>query len=154
MPPPHRPSRLRPDLRRSIGTALAILGVACATGQASALPIRLRYAQAATLPTDQARPLSGSEAWAAMLGNTITGETPNGDYIEFFNADGSFVHVDRDGRAAGHWSLKDQRVCFTYADEDEVECRRPELDGRHGAFTDTDGMRYAFELLPGDPNGL
>ncbi|HEX4766596.1 MAG TPA: hypothetical protein VH414_10000 [Lichenihabitans sp.] len=140
-------------LRRSIVAALIIVAMTCATGLALALPPWPRYAQA-TPPTDQARALSGSEAWAAMLDNTITGTTPDGNYTEFFKSDGSFVHVDRDGRAVGHWSLKDQRVCFTYPDEDDVECRRPELDGRHGAFTDADGMRYAFELLPGNPKGL
>lgn len=97
--------------------------------------------------------LQGSEAWAAMLGNTIAGTTPDGDYAELFRPDGTFVHVDRDGKDTGKWIVKDQSVCFTEAD-DETECRVPELQGAVGAFTDADGTRYPFTLLPGNPKGL
>ncbi len=145
MLPPQRSRRTSTVFGSSIGVVLVVVGIACTAVHAQAPTPRA---------TELPRPLSGSEAWAAMLGNTIAGTTPDGDFTEFFNADGSFVHVDRDGRAAGHWSLKEQRVCFSYPDEDEVECRRPELEGRHGAFMDTDGTRYAFELLPGNPKGL
>ena len=155
MPPPQRTSRPGTGLRRSVGAALVIVAAICGADTGTASPAGPRYAQAAAPPTAQEpRLLTGSEAWAAMLDNTITGTTPDGDYAEFFRSDGSFVHVDRDGSASGNWSLKDQRVCFSYPDEDEVECRRPELLGQHGAFTDVDGARYTFELLPGDPKGL
>lgn len=96
----------------------------------------------------------GSAAWSAMVGNTVEGTTPDGPYTEHYAADGAMVHVDRDGRHAGRWTLKGDLVCFSYPDDSEEDCLTPELDGSKGAYVDADGTPYPFELVPGNPKGL
>lgn len=100
--------------------------------------------------------LAGRAAWAALQGNTIVGTTNDGPYSDYFLPDGTAVHSDSEGREAGHWVWKDQTVCFEYpADPDEqVECRQVELQGTHGAFINSDGSRYPFDVLAGDPHRL
>ncbi|MBE7200984.1 MAG: hypothetical protein INR70_24710 [Parafilimonas terrae] len=103
---------------------------------------------------ENGRPLTGQAAWAAIVGNTVEGTTPDGPYTDHYADDGTMAHVDRDGRSAGRWSFKGEAVCFTYPDQDEVDCLTPQLDGAQGAFVDSDGTRYPFTLLPGNPKGL
>ncbi len=100
--------------------------------------------------------LTGSAAWLALQGNTVTGTTADGPYADYFLPDGTAVHSDVEGREAGHWVLKDRTVCFDYpADPDEqAECRQVEVEGTRGAFVDSDGSRYPFDILPGDARGL
>ncbi len=104
----------------------------------------------------QGAPLIGPPAWAAVVGNTIAGKTPDGAYAEFFALDGTVVLLDDGGREAGHWMLKGPLICLTFpADPDEhAECRRIELEGTSGAFVDADGSRYPFDILPGDAKHL
>ncbi len=104
-------------------------------------------------PARAEEPLTGAAAWDRIVGNTLTGTTPDGPYAEIFRADGSFTIVDNDGKGAGRWSLRDGRLC-TQADEEEEECRSLSVLGQTGALTDEAGNRYAFEIVPGNPKGL
>ena len=101
---------------------------------------------------DDAPPLVGAAAWARVVGNTVTGTTPDGPFSEFFAPDGSLTVVDGDGKAGGRWALKGDRLCTTVDDEEE-ECRGLEVQGTAGAFLDG-GARYPFTILTGDPRGL
>ena len=130
--------RLRPN-----GPRTAVL-LACLAGSAS---VAHRSAVA--------EPKSGMAAWQALVGNTISGSTPDGAYSDYFAPDGRVVHLDRDGPDTGRWTLRDPLVCLAFkTDNDEPECRRPEVDGTHGAFVDADGSRYPFDILPGNAKAL
>ncbi len=98
-------------------------------------------------------PLTGDAAWGRIVGNTVSGSTPDGPYVEFFAPDGALRLADGDGLAGGRWSLRDGKVCTRVDDEDE-ECRALAVDGTAGAFLDDAGHRYAFDILPGNPKGL
>ena len=98
-------------------------------------------------------PLMGDAAWSRIVGNTVSGSTPDGPYVEFFAPDGTLRIADGDGSAGGRWSLRDAKLCTTVDDEDE-ECRALAVDGAAGAFLDDAGHRYAFDILPGNPKGL
>lgn len=102
---------------------------------------------------DDAPALTGAAAWASVVGNTVTGTTPDGAYAELFSPDGTLTIVDNDGKAGGRWALKGDRICTQVVDEDE-ECRALEVRGPAGAFIDEGGTRYAFTILPGNPKGL
>ncbi|WP_237480445.1 hypothetical protein [Lichenibacterium dinghuense] len=97
--------------------------------------------------------LTGPAAWARVVGNTVTGTTPDGPYSELFAPDGALTIVDGDGKAGGRWELKGDRLCTRVDDEDE-ECRAVEVQGTSGAFVDESGSRYAFTILPGNPKKL
>ena len=100
------------------------------------------------------KPLASAEAWNALVGNTIAGQTPDGPYKEFFQPDGTVIHVDRDGKDVGHWTLKQSSICFTYPDDDGEDCRTLQVEGSHGAFVDRDGSTYRFDILTGNPEHL
>lgn len=97
--------------------------------------------------------LTGAAASARVVGNTVTGTTPDGPYSEFFTPDGALTIVDRDGKAGGRWALKGDRICTQVDDEDE-ECRALEVQGDAGAFVDEGGSRYPFTILRGNAKGL
>ena len=108
---------------------------------------------AALFPARADDALTGAAAWARVVGNTVTGTTPDGSYSELFAADGGLTIVDSDGKAGGRWELKGDRIC-TRVDDEEEECRSLEVQGAAGAFVDENGSRYAFTILPGNPKGL
>lgn len=98
-------------------------------------------------------PLTGAAAWGRVVGNTVAGTTPDGPYSEFFAPDGKLTILDRDGKAGGHWTLRDAKICTQTDDEDE-ECRGIEVVGTAGAFIDDAGGRYPFDILAGNPKDL
>lgn len=98
--------------------------------------------------------LTGAEAWSRLVGNTVSGRTPDGPYSEFFASNGSLTIVDGDGKAGGHWALRDGRLCTQVDGEDDEECRDITVAGPAGAFVDAAGSRYPFEILPGNAKGL
>ena len=104
-------------------------------------------------PTKAEEPLAGKAAWDRIVGNTVTGSTPDGPYSELFRADGTFTIVDNDGKGSGHWSLRDGKLC-SQVDDEEEECRSVSVLGQTGTLTDEAGSRYAFEIVPGNPKGL
>jgi hypothetical protein len=111
-------------------------------------------ARADDLPAPAGPPaLAGAAAWARVVGNTVTGTTPDGPYSELFAPDGTLTIVDNDGKAGGRWALKGDKVC-TRVDDEEEECRAVEAQGAGGAFVDEGGTRYPFTVLPGNPKGL
>ena len=116
------------------------------------LALALGTARAGDAPAP-AETLTGAAAWARIVGNTVAGTTPDGPYTEFFAADGSLRLADADGKAGGHWAMRDAMLCTKVEDEDE-ECRSLEITGSAGAFTDAAGSRYAFEILPGNAKDL
>lgn len=123
-----------------------------ASGAAAALALCAVLAHPAR--AQDATTLSGAEAWGRVVGNTVSGRTPDGPYLELFSPDGAFTIVDGDGKAGGRWALRDGRLCTQAEGEDEEECRDVAVTGAAGAFTDAAGSRYPFEILAGNPKGL
>ncbi len=140
--------------------AATVLQVAAATVLQAAAATVLQAAAATVLiglstavHADDAPALTGTAAWARVVGNTVTGTTPDGPYSELFAPDGDLTIVDSDGKAGGRWALKGDRLCTRVDDEDE-ECRAVDVQGPAGAFVDEGGTRYPFTILPGNPKGL
>ena len=117
-------------------------------------PSRLARAQEGSADAPPTSRLRGAAAWAALLGNTISGTTPDGAYSEYFTEDGQVVYLDREGKDRGSWVLRDPLVCFSFPDDDEEDCRTPEIDGQRGAFIDRDGSRYTFVVQRGNAKHL
>ncbi len=128
----------------AIGAAFCALVVFCALAAS---------ASRADTP-DPLRRLSGASAWQALVGNTVTGQTPDGPYADYFSPDGTVVHSDRDGTDRGRWTFREDAVCLSFPEDDAVDCRTPEVEGEHGAFVDRDGSRYPFDVLKGNAKGL
>ncbi len=98
--------------------------------------------------------VTGDAAWARVVGNTLSGTTPDGPFAEYVAADGRLTIADNDGKAVGRWRLRDGAVCTLIEGEDDEECRAVSVSGTGGSFTDAAGSRYPFEILPGNPKGL
>ena len=122
------------------------MGAAAALALCAVLAHPARAQDAATL--------SGAEAWGHVVGNTVSGRTPDGPYLELFTPDGAFTIVDGDGKAGGRWALRDGKLCTQADGEDGEECRDLTVTGSAGAFTDAAGSRYPFDILAGNPKGL
>ncbi len=123
------------------------------TAPAPAAPVAGPAVTAAPGAPGPGKPLTGAEAWNALVGNTISGKTPDGPYKEYYRPDGTLVHVDRDGKDVGHWTLKQSSICFTDPDDGE-DCRNLQVEGDYGAFLDPDGSTYRFDILPGNPENF
>lgn len=99
--------------------------------------------------------LSGESAWVKVIENTIVGTTPDGPYTDYIEANGTVRHLDRDGAMRGRWERReDGQICFRFPEDEDSDCRRVELQGQTGAFIDSDGTRYRFDVLPGNARNL
>lgn len=133
-----------------------------ATAPAPGRALRARLALAALVlglcpaarAEDAPAALTGTAAWERILGNTVSGTTPDGPYDEVFAPGGRLTIVDGDGKADGTWRWQGDRLCTRVDGEDEDECRTVSVTGAAGAFTDSAGSRYPFEIRPGNPKGL
>ncbi|RYB02219.1 hypothetical protein D3272_22350 [Lichenibacterium ramalinae] len=142
--PTHYPAGTRratipvpPRARRALLAAAAVLSLSA--------PVR----------ADDAPPaLTGAAAWARLVGNTVSGTTPDGPYDEVFVPDGTLAIVDGDGKAGGTWHWRDPTLCTRVDGEDDEECRTVSVTGTTGAFTDAAGSRYPFEIRQGNAKNL
>lgn len=132
---------------RSIRCATALLGVLSGACEVSA-----QAADAA--PPGVAAPVSGAAAWARLVGNTIVGRVAGDSFAEYFDPGGTVRYVDKDGASAGTWTVKADRVCFEFPEEDERSCDAFEVVGTSGTSTDEDGTAVHFEMQPGNSKGL
>lgn len=63
---------------------------------------------------------TGLEAWKAVVGNTIVGKTPTGEAsIEYFAPDGVAKNKIDGKPGEGEWTLRGDKVCTDYADDDD-----------------------------------
>ncbi len=138
---------------RAFGAAVSVVWVlaACVPLRAQGTGATPPEAAPAVSPSQR---LTGKDGWASVVGNTVVGSTPDGPYTEFFEQGGVVRHVDKDGPDKGRWVLRDALVCLLFPSDDEEDCRKVEVTGAKGVFLDTDGTRYAFDILPGNPKGL
>jgi hypothetical protein len=121
---------------------------------ASAAPPLTVSAAAAPAATAAAK-LSGLAAWNALVGNTITGKSSDGDALtEYYLSNGRVKQLIDDETATGKWALKGNKVCFIYPDDEEESCYKVEVFGDVATFTDDDGDGRRYQILKGNPKGL
>ena len=66
--------------------------------------------------------LTGLDAWKAIVGNTLVGKTESGEaQVEYFAPDGAARHRISGKAGEGAWSLRGDKVCTNYADDDDDE---------------------------------
>lgn len=120
----------------------------------------------------QTPPLTGADAWKAIVGNTIVGKTPTGEaLVEYFAPDGA-ARQRIDGKSAeGSWAFRGGKVCTTYSgddededdgeasdedsgDDEEAECFGLSVQGDLATLTDDTGNARAFTIRPGNAEKL
>ena len=99
--------------------------------------------------------LTGLAAWNTLVGNTVSGKSGDDeDLVEFYRPDGK-VKQSVDGEVAtGKWTVKGQKICFLFPDDDGETCYRLEIDGTVATFTADDGEPMRYDILEGNPKGL
>lgn len=99
--------------------------------------------------------LTGLEAWAALVGNTVSGKDSDGDeLVEFYKPDGTLKQLNDETVTSGKWVLRGQKVCIVYSGGDDETCYQIEVFGDAATFTDDDGDGQRYKILKGNPKGL
>jgi len=100
--------------------------------------------------------LTGLDAWNALLGNTITGKSADGEeLVEFYDKNGTVKQMLDNEVAEGKWSFKGGKVCFEFPDDDDdPSCSGVTVDGDIATFTDDKGSGRRFTVLKGNPKKL
>lgn len=133
-------------------SALGILSTGATAILAQSAPPTPSSAPAVSVPA--IGKVKGAAAWQLLVGNTVIAKSHDGGYTEFYASEGAVQHLDRDGKATGKWSLKGEKVCFDFPEEDDRSCVDIEVDGQKGVFIDEDATRDTFDLLPGNAKNL
>ncbi len=112
-------------------------------------------AQAPVAPTPTTK-LTGVAAWAALVGNTVAGKNEDDDDVfEYYSNNGRVKQkVGDEDVSAGKWTLKGNKLCFFYPDDDADTCYGIEVDGTTATFTDEDGGKTVYQILPGNPKDM
>jgi pyruvate/2-oxoglutarate dehydrogenase complex dihydrolipoamide acyltransferase (E2) component len=141
---PAAPAARPPSPQASAG------GIAGAAGAGAAGQTAKPAAPAAM----QTQRLTGLAAWNALVGNSISGKNSDGDALtEYYLRDGTVKQLADDETATGKWTVKGEKVCFKYPDEDE-DCYRITVDGDVATFTEDDGSGRRYQVLKGNPKKL
>ncbi len=103
-------------------------------------------------PAGQA--LTGIAAWNALVGNSVIGKNDDGDtVIEYYLKNGTVRQLAADEASAGKWTLKGEKVCMKYPDDDEA-CYKITVKGKSATFVDEDDSETVYEILPGNAKNL
>lgn len=93
--------------------------------------------------------LNAADIRARIIGHTLSGREDGRTYRETLFANGRIKGVDDEGNYTGRWSIRKDRLCFIYdddEDEDEWECSAVRLDGDAVTFVDPDGSEVRATL--------
>ena len=110
-------------------------------------------------PDPQAAPppskLTGLQAWAALVGNTVAGKDSDDEPLfEFYKPDGALKQLNGDTVTSGKWVLRGQKVCIVYSGENGETCYQVEVFGDAATFADDDGDGQRYKILQGNAKGL
>jgi hypothetical protein len=108
---------------------------------------------------DAMMPMTTAEMMSAVIGNSISGQTEDGDsYTEYYAPDGTIHGAStKSGAYRGAWHFRqDQVMCFKYGDGPfDGGCVHLALDGDRLAFIRIDGTTEpSVRLIKGNPNDL
>ncbi len=121
---------------------------------AAILAASAAIAQAQTAPAPApAAPLTGIQAWAALVGNSVSGKIDGKDYVDYYMADGTVKTMEGSQLSTGKWSLEGQQVCFKYPRE-QRDCYTMEVVGKVVTFKGKDGTGLRFDILEGNAKNL
>jgi len=141
---PAAPAARAPSPQASAG------GIAGAAGAGAASQAAKPAAPAAM----QTPRLTGLAAWNALVGNSISGKNEDGDPLtEYYMRNGTVKQLADDETATGKWTVRGEKVCFKYPDEDE-DCYRVTVDGDIATFSEDDGSGRRYQILQGNPKKL
>jgi hypothetical protein len=99
--------------------------------------------------------LTGAAAWNALIGNSITGKSEEGDPLtEFYLPNGTVKQLIDDEISTGKWALRGQEICFEYPEDDDETCYKLVVDGNIATFTDEDGAGRRYTVEKGNPKKL
>ncbi|MBV9835072.1 MAG: hypothetical protein JO055_11735 [Alphaproteobacteria bacterium] len=133
--------------------AAAILAASTAIAHAQTTPAPAPApAPAAPAPTTSA-PLTGLQAWVALVGNTVSGKVDGKDYVDYYMADGTVKTMEGSQLSTGKWSLEGPQVCFKYPRE-QRDCYTMEVVGKVVTFKSKDGTGLRFDILDGNAKNL
>jgi hypothetical protein len=142
---PAAPPAARPPSPQASAGGIAGAAAAGVAGQAA------KPAAPAAMQTQR---LSGLAAWSALVGNSISGKNSDGDALtEYYLRNGTVKQLADDETATGKWTVRGEKVCFKYPDEDE-DCYRITVDGDIATFTEDDGSGRRYQILQGNPKKL
>jgi hypothetical protein len=124
------------------------------TVETFAQPGAARGSPTATLsaPPGSAK-LTGSDAWKAVVGNTIVGRRDDQDFADYYSPDGRIVSLDGSEIEIGSWELRGDQVCTNYPSEGK-ECYHIDVLGDTATFVDEDGIVFHGTILKGNPKNL
>ena len=108
---------------------------------------------AAAAPADNGQKLTGTAAWTAIVGNTLTGKEQGKVYFDYYRKNGTVASLSEGEIGNGKWALEDERLCTKYPDDDK-ECFTITLSGKTVTLIDAKGKGYRAEMLPGNPKDL
>ena len=109
---------------------------------------------AAPAPAVPSKPLTGLDAWNALVGNTVAGkDSDDNEIFEYYLKNGTVKLLSDDQVSTGKWSFKDEQVCLRYPEEEEY-CYDLTVDGDIATFTDEDGNGTRYTVLKGNPKRL
>ena len=119
-----------------------------------AASVSLAYAQSAPTPAPAtSAPLTGIQAWVALVGNTVSGKVDGKDYVDYYMADGTVKTMEGSQLSTGKWSLEGPQVCFKYPRE-QRDCYTMEVVGKVVTFKGKDGTGLRFDILEGNAKNL
>jgi len=102
----------------------------------------------------QTQRLTGLAAWSALVGNSISGKNEDGDPLtEYYLRNGTVKQLADDETATGKWTVRGEKVCIQYPDEDE-DCYTITVDGDIATFSEDDGSGRRYQILKGNPKKL
>jgi hypothetical protein len=131
--------------------AAAIVAASAAIAHAQTAPAPAPTpAPAAPTP---AAPLTGLQAWVALVGNTVSGKVDGKDYVDYYMADGTVKTMEGSQLSTGKWSLEGPQVCFKYPRE-QRDCYTMEVVGKVVTFKSKDGTGLRFDILEGNAKNL
>lgn len=122
--------------------------------------------------SSQSLPVTGADAWRAVVGNTIIGETAAGEaLVEYFAPDGVVKNRINGEPDEGQWTLRGDRVCTDYSEDDEegddgkdnsddssddeeAVCYALSVQGDNLTLTDESGKVRDFKIMPGNAEKL
>lgn len=101
-------------------------------------------------PQDNAK-LTGSAAWAKLIGNSVTGMYDGKPLVDAYLPDGTVKTKLGDTVQTGRWGLVDNKVCFSYQGDSESACWAIEIDGSAVTLTSPDGENVLLSMATGLP---